>query len=648
MLVRAIIGKGTNSTEEGGKKEEGTASGNGDIMAEKKPATDSVPGNSDSCNIGHTPTQPPGTKPRPPDSPTSVGGVGRHDASQRGSQAIINSISTYDDLLKLMGKCSRTGEPVTSYRKIIFIDSGGQPQFHEMLPAFLRRMNLYIFVFKLSEELSAKSLVEYFDKTGEAIGRPYPSSHSSEQLLQYCLHAIHTQLHTHNVTSGKTPKIMIVGSHRDEEDKCSSETREDKKRKLAELLLPAFRNEVTYPDSGAHLDEEDFIFAVNAKNPEEADKALARSVQRLIVTKLSPEPTKVPLRYYCLEIVLEEVTQALGRGVLSIDECLQAASKLHFDRHTLRAALEFLTEISAVFYFPEVLEGVVFTDSQVLLDKATEMVEKMHRLRAGAEVEAGIVSIELQEFKHHALFTMEFLDGFPKHYIPGLFTSEELVKLFKSFHVMSEYTGTKFFMPALLSVLDDVELSKRRVPITSPAAAFALEFPSGGPCLGIFCTLICLLISKPTSPWKVELHPSSNKPACLYRNCIRFSVPPYPGSVTLIDTFSHFEVHVQTASTLYGEACTLVREDVIANVKKAARDLGYGHCIPTALGVVCPCGVGGAHVATLKMGVCTCRKDGGNKYRSMDARHSVWVKENSSQKGKKDRSAGPRPIFTLN
>jgi GTPase SAR1 family protein len=344
--------------------------------------------------------------------------VKTYNTSQPDKRTLLKSIATCGDLVQLVGQYSKTGEVVTSYRKIIFVDSGGQPQFHEMLPVFLRRMTLYIFVFKLSEELATKPVVEYYNGSGEVVGKPYQSAQTNEQLLQHCLRI----LSTHRTTSRskeKSSRIMIVGTHRDLESECT-ETRADKNKKLASLLLPTFKDEVTY----SNLAENEFIFAVNAKDRQPEDIAFAKKFQRLVLTEFSPDPVKIPLRYYCLEIILEEASQALGRGVLSIDECLEAAAELHFNKHTLGAALEFLDGISVIFYFPEVLEGVVFTDPQVLLDKATEPVEKIYSLRKGTCSSDAIVSGEWQEFKEHALFTRSFLDqdAFQKHYVAGLFT----------------------------------------------------------------------------------------------------------------------------------------------------------------------------------------------------------------------------------
>ena len=550
--------------------------------------------------------------------PTTSTDVPKWDPSQPEKESRLKSISECDRLVQLLEQYSKTGQAITIYRKIIFVDCGGQPQFHEMLPPFLRRLNTFMFVFKLSEELATKPMVEYYDSTGKAVGTPYQSAQTNEQILQHCLRTLSTH-RASSETEGKPPKIVIVGTHRDKEGECTTESRAAKNEKLAALLLPAFKDEVTY----SNLAGKEFIFAVNAKHPQPEDKALAKSVQQLILTECSPVPVKVPLSYHCLELILEEATETLGRGVLSIDECLEAAAELHFDKHTLDAALQFLDGISVVFYFPGVIEGVVFTDPQVLLDKATEPVEKIHSLRKATTVACG----EWQEFKDHALFTLKFLehDAFQKHYVPGLFTPVELVKLFRRLLVIADFSPTQYFMPALLEVLEEDEVCEHRVPDDSPAAALALDFPLGGPRLGVFCTLISFLSSHNNQfpcPWKIVLLPNSNTPACLYRNCIQFCIPGYPGTVDLIDTFTHFEVHVKTISEGYGDLCPLVRKAVLSGLKKATHTLGYNNCTPSAA-VLCLCGDSSTHMATLGKDTWICKKDE-RKYGMLTARHFVW------------------------
>ena len=544
------------------------------------------------------------------------------EVSQPDGESTLHSISTKGDLAELMDSLSTSGKTVTSVHKLQIIDSGGQPQFHEILPKFLRRMTLYIFVLKLSEDLTTKPMVEYFNQSGR-IGTPYQSFHTNEQLIEHCLRTVHT--HRSNTKSDREcSRIMVVGTHLDEESKCTTETREEKNKKLEKLLLPMFKNEVMYYG-------DKFIFPVNAKNPSDHENSMVKLIQHDILTKCSPEPIDVPLQYYGLELLLEES----GRGVLSKEECLQAALDLHFDEHTLDAALQFLDEMSVVFYFPEILPDVVFTNPQVLLDKVTELVEETYYLKKGGSL---VISGDMQEFRDHGRFTLKFLceDKFKKHYVPGLFTPKELVKLFKKLLIIAEFSSTEFFMPALLPVLDDDKISQYRVSEDSPAVAFALDFPLGAPRLGTYCTLSCFLVSHDNQfpcPWKINLLPYSNTPVLLYRNCIQFSVPGYPGSVTLIDTFKHFEVHVITAKEEYFELCTYVRQAILTGIKKAAVTLGYNNATPSPA-LLCSCGVGDPHVARFgkKNWICSLNP---RNFETLKSHHLMWQDQadNTTQQG---------------
>ena len=537
------------------------------------------------------------------------------EVSQPDGNTTLNSTSTKGDIAELMDSFSASGESITSIHKLQIIDSGGQPQFHEILPKFLRRMTLYIFVLKLSEDLATKPMVEYFNQSGR-IGTPHQSFHTNEQLIEHCLRTVHSH-RSHNKDDRECSRIMVVGTHLDEESKCTTESREEKNKKLEKLLLPVFKDEVMYY-------KDKFIFPVNAKIPGDHEEYMVKLIQNDILTKCSPRPIDVPLQYYGLELLLEEVSLSLGRGVLSKEECLKVADDLHFDEHTLDAALQFLDETSVIFYFPEILAGVVFTNPQVLLDKVTELVEETYNLRKGGR---SVLFGYEQTFRDHGRFSLEFLeeDKFKKHYIPGLFTPKELVKLFRKLLIVAEFSNTEFFMPALLPVLEDDEISKYRVSEDSPAVALALDFPLGAPRLGTYYTLSCFLVSSDNQfpcPWKIKLHPHSNTPIVLYRNCIQFTVPGYPGSVTLIDTFKHFEVHVNTSSKVCSKFCSFVHQAILSGIKKAVLTLGYSNCTPSPA-LLCPCGIGALHIATFCEGLWICSTDT-NKFGPLTSNHLMW------------------------
>ena len=67
--------------------------------------------------------------------------------------------------------------------------------------------------------------------------------------------------------------------------------------------------------------------------------------------------------------MLDEITQKLKCGILSRNECLEIAHRLHLDESALDAALIYLDELSLVFYYSDILPVIVLTNPQVVLDK---------------------------------------------------------------------------------------------------------------------------------------------------------------------------------------------------------------------------------------------------------------------------------------
>ena len=102
------------------------------------------------------------------------------------------------------------------------------------------------------------------------------------------------------------------------------------------------------------------------------------------------------------------------------------------------------------------------------------------------------------------------------------------------------------------------------------------------------------------SPWSISTD-DIRAPVCLFRNCIQLEVPKCPGMVTLIDTYTHFEVHVnipdECANILCPKVFPIVRKAIFKGVHKAALNLGYYNSSPSPA-LLCPCDRGDVHIAT--------------------------------------------------
>ena len=88
-------------------------------------------------------------------------------------------------------------------------------------------------------------------------------------------------------------------------------------------------------------------------------------------------------------------------------------------------------------------------------------------------------------------------------------------------------------------------------------------------------------------------------------------IPKSPATVTLVDAYTHFEVHVQVPVKRTENLCPKlfpsIRKAIFIGLNKAAINMHYSNSTPSAA-LVCSCGQGDAHIATVnkEIGYWTC------------------------------------------
>ena len=494
------------------------------------------------------------------------------EASLPEIESVPLESTTGDDIVRLMDQASGY-ELVVQMNWVRFRE---QVLDLEFPPVFSRHSSVCIFVVSLSETLDQHPMV---DDQGTL------AAHTNEEMLKQHIMTVHSQ--------GKpSPKVLIIGSHKDKEKECK-ETLEAKNKRLLELLLPDFSNVLMY----YNRDLKELIFPMNATSPEEEYK-VADKIRVEIMQNCTPQPNKIPLRCYILELALREIAVARGRDVLGRGECFAVVRQLHFDEKNFQNALQYLNEQNIIFYYHDTLPHIVFYNPQVLFDKVMELVQLKCRLMEGhSSLTIPGTDAQFKQLKNQGLVTKAMLESFSKHYIPGLFTATELIVLFKALLVLTNYSDSTYFMPFLLGDLNHEEVAKYRVDSSSPASPLLLHFPHGLR-NGTFCSLIIFLMSPENCfphPWKIQFH----TPTCLFRNCVRLTVPDYPGSITLINSLTFLEVHLNP-STYLPKLCPIVQEVLLTGLKKADSILRYSDSKPQ-LSFICPCQKENIHPAILSV-----------------------------------------------
>ena len=550
------------------------------------------------------------------------------EACHRAMKVILDKVIRC--ITKLRGQDLKRGASFTFCSKwVYFTDSGGQPQYHELLPLFVRRISCALCVIRLPDKLDEVQAVEYF-KEGKCIGSAQQSQFTAKDTVQCLVNTIQSYS-----AQDQPPKIIMVGTHLDKlkelEQKSSQhsedtrpqastvtptssqdplpqyETLEEKDRQLLEMLEPDFSNQLVYYSQSSTPKK--LLFPVNTLNPGQHEESVAQSLRGSVEASGAKE-VKVPIWWYIMELLLQELAKELGRGVLSRAECLEMARLLNIKEESFNAALVYFDELNIINYSPDVLPEVVFIDSQIPLDKVSELVYHSYLLKQpnpAEPVTASLSDEELRHFRDLGVVSKEVLSKFGRHYVPEIFCVDDLTKYLKQLLVFApipkpDITPTRsseqqraspssgeeeshFVMPALLQTLKEGELEKRR--ISSPVAATLLvRFPCGSRRAGVFCCFAVHLIRH--CGWSLIF--DSKEP--LYRNCIRMHLLTSPPiSVMLIDSNSYIEVHVNTTTDIpvseYEGLLPIIKQAILSGIFSACKALNYQQTKPE-LTFYCP------------------------------------------------------------
>ena len=456
-------------------------------------------------------------------------------------------------------------------------DCGGQPQFHDISPLFIKHISVALIVLRLIDELSSFPSDEYY-KDGQLVGSPHASHMTIGETLQSLIRSIES--HT---SQDKKPKMIFVGTFLDQLK--SSDTIIKRNQEILDILPPDIEKLLVYEDLGM----KNLIFGLNTISRKDNSLTTANRI-RIAIERSIPLQVKMPIWWSFLDSLLQSLSAGLERGVLGIEECLQLATRFGYFLKDLEAALVFFDSVCIVHYYPSILPNTVFVDAQIPLDKITELSQHAIFLRnACSTVSPGGTDAEWKRFRDEGIITVKFLQFFEKHYVEGIFSPEDMLLIMKKLLVIapiplveSTTHQAEFFMPSLLKSVQPAELDKIRSSFT--ISPFAIYFRSGCIRSGVFCCLVVDVIKRLS--WKILL--PSGKPICFSKNCIQLRIPKHPYTVALIDSFSYIEVYIDVPFPLRNEICPTIRNEILNSIKLSCQALHYNNDTPET-GIFCPC-----------------------------------------------------------
>ena len=438
---------------------------------------------------------------------------------------------------------------------IYFRDCGGQPEFHEVLPALVSHSTLFLLVFNLSEDFDKQYKVTYKTSDGE-VSKPYVSSFTVRQAIFQSLASINSignylkpqksivfRIMTifnwlwEKVTNSlknklklTVAKVLIIGTHKDVLGKQA-------KREIFHI-----NKQLEYELKGTDWYSKDMIIpstkggrlllAINAFNGNDVQK-----VKDLVVNVAfnGNYRLEIPVPWLALEFCIRK----LGKRVISIKECRRLAQEFNISlAGELDAALWFLhNKVGTLRYFKNVpeLENKVITDPQLLFDIVTDLI--LNTFSFGKHIQT---KREHDRFHSSGRFTKHHLEK-SEAVKEKLLSVEQVIAVLEHLVIIApvginESNEQEYFLPCVL-----VHASLPSTPLLhndSDIPPLLITFKCHYTPRGIFSSLIAKILLDGKDEWKL----SSKE---IKRNQVKFCLIKSGHIVTIINFFKFLEISVK-------------------------------------------------------------------------------------------------------
>ena len=476
---------------------------------------------------------------------------------------------------------------------VYLIDSGGQPQFQELLPVLVSGPTLFLLTFSLLERLQAEFMVRYTSPEGSRYA--YPAKRRVLDVLIECLGSIKCTCSYQAMGGVRVevkPKVIFVGTMKGlvSEEEFSTI---DQELQTAIKVFEDFKDLVVF--NGTRL-----IFPVDSFAEDDGGFA---SLRMAIRVASSEQVTKVVGG----ESIIEEVCQATlpstsvalhlilrslsYQKLITMKECKKLAAECGIKLEELPHVLWLLQHfIGSIRHYPEnsVLQEHVVNSPQLLCDAPTKLLAETF---AFEKVE--LDHINKEKVWKKGVFTMATLR---KLWKDDEFTPELLLSFLLHLNIVAPlHEEDTYFMPcALICAPEDVPSN---ISLQEDSALVCFE--GGHTPKGVYGCLLAHLLKKPqTGSFDLEWIPPKAA-GKLFSNRAKLSVVvqgSYPFDVQVAVHLKFIEVAVDQddsteaiSPTQKYLCCHAILHSVISGVKEVIKHLHYNRNATPKEGLFFPC-----------------------------------------------------------
>ena len=207
-----------------------------------------------------------------------------------------------------------------------FIDIGGQPEFHEILPLLLHGLALNMLFFDLTQNLDSPYTVVYRAEDTGSSPIQYDCEFTIREIIQRALHSISS---LQSNTSYSKPAAILVGTHC---DKCDRKNIPALEQSVQNTFANFIEDCVLCPVSGSG-ESNKYIHLLDNVSEDCSDvKDLQKLISTVVHDRFRSEP--VPISTLLLHLILRMKFDPTP-GWCSLEECIEIAEHCGISREDL-------------------------------------------------------------------------------------------------------------------------------------------------------------------------------------------------------------------------------------------------------------------------------------------------------------------------
>ena len=437
------------------------------------------------------------------------------------------------------------------------VDSGGQPQFMDILPLVYRSPSLNVVVVRLTDSLDDKPKVCFYEEGKDVYTLPDRLQLSNRELIiKMCQIAA-----GRHASGGAVPYVMIVGTHLDKLGSSSKAKVREFNEGLAELRKVF--NHVLICKS-----QDETIFPINTMALGMERREYTEQLQQHItnITRHHVSPVRVPLRWLVYQLDLES-----EGSVVRIGDCYKSGEAIGMNRVNVEHALKFCSNMALILYFPDDVPDLVLTKMDPLIGRLSKLVKSSFIPLTFCP------PAESDRLRTKGLFNMSYLAKVLKNVQSNDLSLEEFVKILICLKIAVGVGKEEYFLPSALSlepIVEQYEMKMSSVP---------LVFSWGDRFLphGFFFTVVVELLGR-EGDYRFELRPDIAQ----WRGEIqlREATRKIPGVIKLTNRMKW----IQVSSSSSARHCPTIYKEVNIAVEKSIARFQHTAIGPPFVTTLCP------------------------------------------------------------